>query len=70
MAGKQEWWQFLSYASSLGLQMAACVVVGVFSGRLWDDWMETAPWGTVFGIVLGFLAGMWSIYRKIVNRQE
>ena len=70
MAGKEEWWQFLPYASSLGLQMAACVAVGVLGGRLWDSWLDTAPWGTVFGIVLGFLAGMWSIYRKIVNRQE
>lgn len=69
MAKQNDWWQAFAYVGTLGLQLTACVAVGLLAGRQLDAWLATAPWGTTAGIVLGFLAGLWSIYRNISQRQ-
>lgn len=60
-------WSALGTASNIGLTMVATVAVGLFLGRWVDHYLETSPWFTVSGIVLGMLAGLWSTYKKIVK---
>lgn len=55
-------------ASSIGLNIVATVAVGLFGGKWLDKVFAAFPWFTVAGIVLGMLAGIWSAYRKIMNR--
>lgn len=62
-------WPALSMAGTIGLNMAATVAVGLFLGRLVDNYFGVTPWFTVLGIVVGMLAGLWSTYKKIVNNK-
>ncbi|HML89540.1 MAG TPA: AtpZ/AtpI family protein [Methylomusa anaerophila] len=53
---------------AIGLNMAATAAVGFFGGRFADNHLNTFPWFTVIGILLGMLAGLWSTYKKIINQ--
>ena len=50
-----------AYYSSLGLQVALAIVIGLFLGYYLDRKFETSPWLTLFGLGLGIAAG----YRNI-----
>lgn len=53
---------------TLGLNMAATVAVGVFVGRWADSLLDSQPWATVIGIILGMLAGLWSVFKIIMKK--
>lgn len=55
----------VSLVGSIGLSMIATLAVGILGGRAVDQWLAIAPWGTVVGIVLGFISGVWAIYKRI-----
>jgi len=50
-----------SYYSSLGLQVALSIFIGLGLGYYLDGKFDTSPWLTLIGIVLGIAAG----YRNI-----
>lgn len=62
-------WSAFSLAGTIGLNMAATVAVGLFIGHFADNYLGSAPWFTIVGIVLGMLAGLWSTYKKIVSNK-
>ena len=51
----------LAYFSSLGLQMALSIFIGLWLGRFLDKKFETDPWLTV----VFFLFGVAAAYRNI-----
>ncbi|MBP2651096.1 MAG: putative F0F1-ATPase subunit [Firmicutes bacterium] len=55
---------------SMGLSMVATVAVGVLAGRAVDQWLTSSPWGTVVGIILGLLAGLWVTYKRIIEVEK
>lgn len=55
-------------AGTIGLNMAATIAVGLFGGKWLDEYFNTAPFATVSGIVLGMLAGLWSAYKRIMDK--
>jgi ATP synthase protein I len=57
----------ISTAATIGFYLVSSVAVGIFLGRLADKYFATQPWGTVIGIVLGMIAGMWSMYKMVVG---
>ena len=57
------------WAASLGVEMAAAVLVGAGIGYFIDSKLGSIPWGMVLGIILGALAGFLNIY-KIMNYHE
>jgi len=57
----------LSTAASIGWYMLSSVVVGIAIGRWIDGYFGSQPWATIVGIVLGMVAGMWAIYKKVVG---
>ncbi|MGI6092385.1 MAG: AtpZ/AtpI family protein [Veillonellaceae bacterium] len=59
-----------SYVGAIGLTMAATIAVGLFGGRWLDSYLETTPYATVVGIILGMLAGLWSAYKRIMKHKE
>ncbi|SMC38291.1 AtpZ/AtpI family protein [Sporomusa malonica] len=68
MPGKNDGlWSAFSLAGSIGLNMAAAVAVGLFLGRWADSYLNSFPWFTVSGIVLGMAAGLWGTYKRIVK---
>ena len=57
----------LSTAATIGFYLVSSVAAGVLLGRLADGYLAIGPWGTVIGIVLGMITGMWSMYKKVVG---
>ena len=56
-------------AGSIGFYTVAAVAVGLFGGRLADQWLGTGPWGAVAGIVLGMAAGLWGVYKRLTGKE-
>lgn len=65
---KHELWNAVSMVGSLGLNMVATVAVGLFLGRFADERLATSPWGAIAGIVLGMLAGVWAVYKRVTGK--
>lgn len=57
----------ISTGATIGFYMISAVVVGILLGRMVDGYLDSGPWATVIGIVLGMITGMWSIYKKVVG---
>jgi ATP synthase protein I len=51
----------LAYYSSLGLQIALSIFIGLFLGIYFDRRMDSTPWLTLIGLGMGIVAG----YRNI-----
>lgn len=62
----REYYRALS-ASSVGLELAVSVLIGLFFGRWLDGRIGTAPWMMVLFLCLGFAAGLRSIYRFVLQ---
>jgi ATP synthase protein I len=58
---------------TLGIQIAAAVVMFLFIGKYADDALGTKPWLMVAGIVIGFAGGMIHFFREVTalsNKEE
>lgn len=54
-------WRDLAYYSSLGLQVALSIFIGLFAGIYLDRRIDTTPWFTLIGLGLGIAAGFRNI---------
>jgi ATP synthase protein I len=61
---KREFFRALGAVGNIGFTLAAAVVVGLLLGRMLDNVFSTGPWLTVVGIILGMIAGLWSMYKQ------
>ena len=59
----------INTAANISFYMLSSVVAGTLLGRLSDHYLDTGPWATVIGIVLGMIAGMWAIYKKVMEEK-
>lgn len=57
----------LAAAGSIGLNFAVTLVVGLLVGRAIDGWLDSRPWGTGIGALLGFVTGMWSVAKIVMK---
>lgn len=57
-----------SLVGTLGFNMAATVAVGLFLGRWADSLLDSQPWATVAGIIIGMLTGLWSAFKIIMKK--
>lgn len=55
------------YSEFLG-SVIFSLFIWVFIGVLLDRWLETSPWFTLIGLVVGLVAG-WMIGQKIINKR-
>jgi len=67
MKKSNEFFSGLATASTISLYMLSSVVAGILLGRLADGYFDSRPWATIAGIVLGMIAGMFTIYKKVVG---
>ena len=64
MAGRDDSrnpWRAYALVSGIGLQMAFCVLLGLFGGKWLDGVLGTSPWFLLLGLLLGLAAGIWGI---------
>lgn len=58
----------LGRLSTIGIEIAISIVVGILGGRWLDSKLDTEPFLTVLGMTFGVVAGFRSLYRT--TRQE
>ncbi|MFY9288582.1 MAG: AtpZ/AtpI family protein [Alphaproteobacteria bacterium] len=52
-------------AGNPGFELAGGIIGGMFLGWVIDKQFDTAPWGMVGMIILGFVVGMMGIWRGL-----
>lgn len=62
------WPELVSY-SSIGVEFAASVLIGVFIGYRLDLYFHTKPYLMVIGLFFGAAAGFYNLY-KLARRGE
>ena len=50
----------------VGLQFAGAIVLFLFVGRWLDERLGTEPWLLLTGVMVGAVAGFFSLYRQLV----
>ena len=60
-------WEAFTFVSGLGIIMAIDIAAGIFVGKYVDSYFSISPVGTTIGIIVGFMLGVWSVYKKIIN---
>lgn len=64
---KNELFSGINAAATIGFYMVSSVAAGVLLGKLVDKYLDSSPWATIVGIILGMIAGMWSMYKRLVG---
>lgn len=50
----------------VGLQFAGAIILFLFLGRWLDGLFGTDPWLLLIGVLVGAVAGFYSLYRQLV----
>jgi ATP synthase protein I len=59
-------WMDIGWASSVGLVMVLCTVIGLAIGIGLDRWLNTHPWLTLLFLILGIVSGFWNILKDVL----
>jgi F0F1-type ATP synthase assembly protein I len=62
------WLKALGAAGNVGFTLAASIVAGLLLGKWVDQQLDTSPWITIAGILLGIGAGVWGVYQQISRK--
>lgn len=54
----------------IGWFVAICIAGGAFAGFGLDRWLDTRPWLTIIGVVLGVMAAVIGMYRMLLGLLE
>lgn len=65
--GNNEFFNGINTAATISFYLASPAIVGIVLGRLADGYFNSQPWATIVGIVVGMIAGMWAIYKKLME---
>ncbi len=63
-SGNPELWRGIDQAHVMGVELIAAVLFWGGAGYLVDGWLGSMPWFTVFGALLGNVAGLYLIYLR------
>ncbi len=58
-------WRAVTLVTLIGVDMAVCVVAGVYLGKNIDGLLATKPWFMMLGLLLGLGVGVYSVYRIV-----
>jgi len=68
MAGKIDKFVLLK-GISLGIELAAPVILLALLGRLVDKQFGTFPGGMVIGVVVGAIVGFWNVVKFVIDNK-
>ena len=51
----------------IGWYVAICIVLGVVGGVLLDRALDTSPWLTMLGLLLGLVTAFYGAYRLLMD---
>ncbi|MGC5324983.1 AtpZ/AtpI family protein [Brevibacillus sp. SYSU BS000544] len=57
--------QAIIFLGIIGVDLAVCVLSGVWLGRYLDRYLHSDPWMMMLGLFLGLGIGVYSVYRLI-----
>lgn len=60
-------WDGIEKAATMGTNFVAHTVVGLAMGYYCDKWFHTDPWGLLFWLVMGIIAGFRAMYRDAMK---
>jgi F0F1-type ATP synthase assembly protein I len=60
----------LSLMTSLGVTMAACVLIGLWIGKSLDNVMGTSPWMLLTFLLFGIMAAIKSMFRIVLKEWD
>jgi F0F1-type ATP synthase assembly protein I len=67
-SGKQ--WKAFARIGSLGIELALSIVIGLLGGRWLDGKLDTAPYLTLLGLILGSIAGFKSLVQTARRQSQ
>ena len=64
-------WKGIGSYSTVGLELALSILVGLFGGSWLDQKLHTSPWLTLLGFGFGLAAGARTVWRALqkANRE-
>ncbi|MCK5915876.1 MAG: AtpZ/AtpI family protein [Deltaproteobacteria bacterium] len=60
----------MSRYSTVGLELGFSVAIGVVAGYYLDQWLDTAPWLTIFLLLCGVAAGFKRIFLALKSLER
>jgi ATP synthase protein I len=60
----------VSRYSTVGLELGFSIAIGVAAGYYLDQWLDTAPWLTIFLLLCGVAAGFKRIYQALKSLER
>lgn len=60
-------WDGIEKAATMGTNFVAHTVVGLVLGYYCDKWFHTEPWGLIFWLLMGIVAGFRHMYRDAMK---
>lgn len=63
----------IAEASSVGIILVVCTIIGLIAGYYLDKWFNTLPWFTICCLFFGIIAGFINIYdmiKKIMKNEN
>ncbi len=67
---KKRLFEDLRLYGSLGIEMAAAVLIGTLTGYWADKWLGTQPWMLIIGFMFGAAAGFRNLFRFIAREDD
>jgi ATP synthase protein I len=67
---KERLFRDLRLYGSLGIEMAAAVLIGTLMGYWADKWLGTQPWILIVGFILGAAAGFRNLFGFIAREDH
>lgn len=66
----RKYFRQLAHASTIGLQVAISIFVGLAMGVWLDSWLGTFPYLSLLFLIFGIAAGFLNYYRFIKEQQR
>lgn len=70
MNGKNSFWIGFGIYGVVGIQLSLSVVAGWLLGDYFDKKISSTPWLALLGLVLGFVGGLYNLFRLLRWRNK